>query len=135
MLKKIAHIGIAVKDLEATAKLYSDIFSLSAHGKETMSDLNAIFFKVGESEIELLQSTIADGLIAKYINKKGEGVHHIAYYIDNLEQALESLKDKGFELIDKVPRKGANNTRVAFLNPKSCYGVLIELIEDLNKTE
>jgi len=129
MLKKIAHIGIAVKDLEATAKLYSDIFSLAPHSNEYLNDLNAIFFNVGECEIELLQSTVPNGVISKFINKKGEGVHHIAYYVDDLDQALELIKNRGAELIDKVPRKGANNTRIAFINPKSCHGVLIELIE------
>jgi methylmalonyl-CoA/ethylmalonyl-CoA epimerase len=129
MIKKIEHIGVAVKDLEKTEKFYSEILSLDVSDGGTYGDLKVSFLPVGDVRIELLQSTMPNGLIAKFIDKKGEGVHHIAYEVDNINKALEDLQAKGVELIDKQPRIGAHNSKVAFINPKSSYGILVELVE------
>ncbi len=133
MIKKIAHIGVAVKDLEKTEKFYSEILSLDISDRETQGELKASFLPVGDTRIELLQSMTPNGVIAKFIEKKGEGVHHIAYEVDDINKALADLQAKGVELIDKQPRKGAHNSKVAFVNPKSSYGILVELVEPEKK--
>jgi len=119
---KIDHLGIAVN---------SDILGLEFEGTETVQEqkVTTAFFPVGDSEVELLESTAPDGPIAKYLEKRGEGIQHIAFRVDNLDQALAELKDKGIRLIDEKPRRGAGGAKIAFLHPKSTHGVLIELSE------
>ena len=128
---KVDHIGIAVNNIEDVKKLYSDILGIPHLGNETVAEqkVTTAFFPVGESEIELLESTAPDGPIAKFIETRGQGLQHIAFRVDNLEQALEELKAKGVRLIDEKPRKGAGGAKIAFLHPKSTFGVLVELSE------
>jgi methylmalonyl-CoA/ethylmalonyl-CoA epimerase len=128
---KVDHIGIAVNNIEEVKKLYSDILGIAHVGSETVAEqkVTTAFFPVGESELELLESTAPDGPIAKFIESRGQGIQHIAFRVDNIEQALEELKAKGVRLIDEKPRKGAGGAKIAFLHPKSTYGVLVELSE------
>ena len=128
---KIDHLGIAVDSIEQAKKLFHDILGLKFEGAETVQEqkVTTAFFPVGDSEVELLESTAPDGPIAKYLEKRGEGIQHIAFRVDNLEEALAELKDKGIRLIDEKPRKGAGGAKIAFLHPKSTHGVLIELSE------
>ena len=128
---KIDHLGIAVDSIEQAKKLFHDILGLKFEGTETVQEqkVTTAFFPVGDSEVELLESTAPDGPIAKYLEKRGEGIQHIAFRVDNLEEALAELKDKGIRLIDEKPRKGAGGAKIAFLHPKSTHGVLIELSE------
>ena len=129
MIHKIAHIGVAVKNLEEVEKLYSQVLGLPIVGREVHPDNRVSFIPLGDTAIELLQSVKPDGAIARHIEKRGEGIHHIALEVDNIEKALEELKAKGLVLIDQKPRKGAHNSRIAFLHPKNTYGVLLELVE------
>jgi methylmalonyl-CoA/ethylmalonyl-CoA epimerase len=128
---KIDHLGIAVNSIEEAKKLFQDILGLKFEGTETVQEqkVTTAFFPVGDSEVELLESTAPDGPIAKYLEKRGEGIQHIAFRVDNLEEALAELKEKGIRLIDEKPRKGAGGAKIAFLHPKSTHGVLIELSE------
>ena len=128
---KIDHLGIAVKSIEEAKKLFHDILGLEFEGTETVQEqkVTTAFFPVGDSEVELLESTDPDGPIAKYLEKRGEGIQHIAFRVDNLEEALARLEDKGIRLIDEKPRRGAGGAKIAFLHPKSTHGVLIELSE------
>lgn len=128
---KVDHIGIAVQSIAETKKLYQDLLRLEHAGNETVAEqkVTTAFFPVGDTEVELLESTAADGPIAKYLEKRGEGVQHIAFRVENIEEALIELKAKGIRLIDEQPRKGAGGAKIAFLHPKSTYGVLIELCE------
>jgi len=131
VIKKIDHIGIAVKDLEAALKLYEEVLGLKSVGTEVVEEqkVKVAFLPTGDSEVELLESTSPDGPIAKFIAKNGEGIQHIAFRVDNLEQKLAELKEKGIRLIDEKPRYGAGGAKIAFLHPKSTFGVLIELSE------
>lgn len=128
---KIDHIGIAVKSIDETKKLYHDLLGLVHAGNETVQEqkVTTAFFPVGDTEVELLESTSPDGPIAKYLEKRGEGVQHIAFRVDNIEEALAELKAKGIQLIDEKPRKGAGGAQIAFLHPKSTHGVLVELCQ------
>ncbi|MFP3871168.1 MAG: methylmalonyl-CoA epimerase [Syntrophobacteria bacterium] len=128
---KIDHLGIAVHSIDEAKKLFQDILGLEFAGSETVEEqkVTTAFFPVGESEVELLESTAPDGPVAKYLEKKGEGIQHIAFRVENLEEALEELKAKGIRLIDEKPRHGAGGARIAFLHPKATCGVLIELTE------
>jgi methylmalonyl-CoA/ethylmalonyl-CoA epimerase len=128
---KIDHLGIAVNSIEEAKKLFHDILGLKFEGTETVQEqkVTTAFFPVGDSEVELLESTAPDGPIAKYLEKRGEGIQHIAFRVDNLEEALAELKARGIRLIDEKPRKGAGGAKIAFLHPKSTHGVLIELSE------
>jgi methylmalonyl-CoA/ethylmalonyl-CoA epimerase len=128
---KIDHLGIAVNSIEEARKLFHDILGLQFEGTETVQEqkVTTAFFPVGDSEVELLESTAPDGPIAKYLEKRGEGIQHIAFRVENLEEALAELKEKGIKLIDEKPRKGAGGAKIAFLHPKSTHGVLIELSE------
>ena len=128
---KVDHIGIAVQSIAETKKLYQDLLGLEHAGNETVAEqkVTTAFFPVGDTEVELLESTAADGPIAKYLEKRGEGVQHIAFRVENIEEALTELKAKGIRLIDEQPRKGAGGAKIAFLHPKSTYGVLVELCE------
>jgi len=128
---KIDHLGVAVKHIDQAKKFWSDALGLAFDGAETIEEqkVTTAFFPVGESEVELLESTAPDGPVARHIEKKGEGIQHIAFRVENIDQALEELKAKGIQLIDQTPRKGAGGARIAFLHPKSTGGVLVELCE------
>jgi len=130
MAIKIDHIGIAVNSIEEALKLYTDVLGLEVSGMETVEEqkVKTAIIPVGESKIELLEPTSPDGVIAKYIEKRGEGMHHLALGVDNIKQALETLKEKGVPLIDEKPRKGVENTNIAFLHPKGTK-ILLELVE------
>jgi len=127
---QIDHIGIAVRNLAESAKLY-DLLGILSTGVEEVSEqkVKVCFYPVGESEIELLESTAPDGPIAKYIEKNGEGLQHLALRVDNLEAALAELKAKGVRLIDEQPRYGAGGAKIAFVHPKATGGILLELSE------
>lgn len=130
---KIDHLGIAVNSIDDGKNFFSDILGLEFEGTETVAEqkVTTAFFPVGDSEVELLESTAPDGPVAKYIEKKGEGIQHIAFRVENIEEALSELKEKGVRLIDEKPRKGAGGAKIAFLHPKSTHGVLVELCERL----
>ncbi|MCU0452242.1 MAG: methylmalonyl-CoA epimerase [Bacteroidetes bacterium] len=127
----IEHIGIAVKDLAAAIKFYEEVLGLKCYGIEEVADqkVKTAFFRVGGTKIELLESTAPDGPIRKFIEKKGEGVHHVAFAVDDLKDALDHAAAKGIQLIDAAPRQGAEGLNIAFLHPKSTMGVLTELCE------
>ena len=131
MVKKIDHIGIAVKSIEEVKHLFENIFNLKIIGEEIIEEqkVKVAFIPLGDSELELLESTLPDGPIARFIEKKGEGIQHIAFKVDNLERILSELKEKGIRLIDEKPRYGAGRAKIAFLHPKSTNGILIELCE------
>jgi methylmalonyl-CoA/ethylmalonyl-CoA epimerase len=128
----IEHIGIAVTDLQAAIATFEKILGQPCLSIEEVPDqkVKTAFFKVGETKIELLQSTDPDGPIGKFIEKKGEGIHHIAFAVDGIENTLAAARDSGIRLIDESPRKGAEGLDIAFLHPKSTNSVLIELCED-----
>jgi len=128
---KIEHIGIAVNSIDEGKSFWSDILGLGFKGKETVEaqKVTTGFFPVGQSELELLESTSPDGPIAKFLEKKGQGIQHIAFQVENVEEALAELKEKGIKLIDEKPRKGAGGAMIAFLHPKATMGVLVELCE------
>jgi methylmalonyl-CoA/ethylmalonyl-CoA epimerase len=127
----IEHIGIAVKNLEGSIKYYEDILGLKCYSIEEVKDqkVRTAFFMVGQTKLELLESTDPEGSIGKFIEKKGEGIHHLAFAVDGLESALAEAGSKGVQLIDKAPRKGAEGLDIAFLHPKSTIGVLTEFCE------
>ncbi len=131
MTKKINHIGIAVKSLEASIPFYRDMMGMEFEGTEEVAEqkVKVAFLVVGESRIELLEPTSEDSPVAKFLEKNGEGVHHMAYQVENLEATLADLKAKGVRLIDEVPRSGAHGSRIAFLHPKATGSVLTELCE------
>jgi len=128
---KVDHIGIAVKSISEALKLYEEVLGIKCEGVEEVSEqkVKTAFLPIGDTEIELLESTSPDGPVAKFIEKRGEGIHHIAFRVENIEEALRELKEKGIALIDEKPRKGAGGARIAFLHPKSTSGVLIEICE------
>ncbi len=128
---KIDHLGVAVNSIGEGKKFWTDILGLHFQGAETVEEqkVTTAFFPVGESEVELLESTSPDGPIAKYLEKKGEGIQHIAFRVENIDAALAELKSKGIRLIDEKPRAGAGGARIAFLHPKSTGGILVELCE------
>ena len=131
MIEKVDHIGIAVSNLDEALKVYSEAFGLKVGGTEIVEDqkVRIAFIKVGESRIELLESTDPEGPIAKHIEKRGEGIQHIALGVSDIEGTLQSLKEKGVRLIDETPRIGAGGAKIAFLHPKATKGVLLELCE------
>lgn len=132
-MNKIEHIGIAVKDIKKSNDLFSRLFG-KAHYKieEVASEgVNTSFFQVGENKIELLEATNPDSPIAKFIEKRGEGIHHIAFDVDDIEAEILRLQGEGFTVLNKTPKKGADNKLVAFLHPKSTNGVLVELCQDI----
>ncbi|MCD2258317.1 methylmalonyl-CoA epimerase [Psychroserpens luteolus] len=133
-MKKIEHIGIAVKDLEASNTLFAKLFGKKHYKIEAVESEGVMtsFFKAGPNKIELLQATNADSPIAKFIEKKGEGIHHIAFAVKDIEKEIERLKDEGFKMIHEKPKKGADNKLIAFLHPKATNGVLIELCQDID---
>ncbi|MFW6327129.1 MAG: methylmalonyl-CoA epimerase [Bacteroidota bacterium] len=127
----IEHIGIAVKSLDEAIPFYEKVFGLECYAVEEVADqkVKTAFFRVGETKIELLESTDAEGPIGKFLEKKGEGVHHLAFAVDGLDNKLKAAEEAGVRLIDKQPRKGAEGLNIAFLHPKSTFGVLTELCE------
>ncbi len=135
-LSHIEHIGIAVSNLEDSIRYYEDVLGLKCYAIEEVKDqkVKTAFFMIGQTKIELLESTDPEGPIGKFIEKKGQGVHHIAFAVDGIENALTKLEEKGVQLIDKSPRKGAEGLDIAFLHPKSTHGVLMELCENKNKS-
>ena len=131
MIEKIDHIGIAVKSIKETSELLSNILGLKVAGEEIVEEqkVKVAFLPLGDSELELLESTSAEGPIARFIEKKGEGIQHIAFRVNNIEEILEKLKKGGVRLIDEKPRYGAGGAKIAFLHPKSTNGILVELCE------
>jgi len=130
-MMKIDHIGIAVKSISAALKVYEEAVGLKLAGYDEVDDqgVRVAMLDIGESRIELLEPTRPDSPVEKFMNKRGEGIHHIAVRVDNIEQALERLKTAGIRLIDEKPKRGAHNTRIAFIHPASTHGVLMELVE------
>ncbi len=128
---KIDHIGIAVKNLEESLVFYRDVLGLDVEGVEEVADqkVKVAFLPIGDTEVELLESTSEDGPIAKFIEKNGEGVQHIAFRVDNIEEAIAYMKEKGLRMIDESPRYGAGGAKIAFVHPKSSNRVLVELSE------
>jgi len=131
VLKKISHIGIAVKSLEVSIPFYRDVLGMPFEGTEVVAEqkVKVAFLGVGESRIELLEATDPESPVAKFIEKNGEGVHHVAYEVADLSAALATLKAQGVRLIDETPRGGAHGTQIAFLHPKASGGVLTELCQ------
>lgn len=128
---KVEHIGIAVKENDAAKKLFGDILGLRYNKSETIAEqkVNTTFFDVGDTDVELLEATSPESTVAKFIQKKGEGIQHIAFLVENIEESLAELKANGIQLIDEKHRRGAGGAKVAFLHPRSTFGVLIELVE------
>lgn len=128
-ISHIEHIGIAVKNLEAAIPYYENILGLKCYSIEEVTDqkVKTAFFKVGQTKIELLEPTAEDSPVAAFIEKRGEGIHHIAFKVDDVEVSLREAEEKGVRLIDKAPRKGAEGLNIAFLHPKSTCSVLTEL--------
>lgn len=131
MVKKVDHIGIAVSNLEEALKFYEEVLGMNLHGTEIVEEqkVKVAFLPIGDTEIELLESTDKEGPIAKFIEKKGEGIQHIAYRVEDIEKELEEMKKKGIRLIDEKPRYGAGGAKIAFLHPQSTNGVLVELCQ------
>lgn len=127
----IEHIGIAVKNLEESIRYYENILGLKCYSIEEVKDqkVRTAFFMVGQTKLELLESTDPEGAIGKFIEKKGEGIHHLAFAVKGIENALSEMESKNVQLIDKAPRKGAEGLDIAFLHPKSTAGILTELCE------
>ena len=133
MMNKIEHIGIAVKDLNASNDLFEKLFGAPAYKSEEVASegVRTSFFMNGPNKIELLAATNAESPIAKFLEKKGEGIHHIAFDVDDIVAEIERLKGEGFVVLNETPKKGADNKIVAFLHPKSTNGVLIELCQEI----
>lgn len=136
-MKKIEHIGIAVKNLEISNDLYSKLLGTQPYKQEAVESegVNTSFFKVGNNKIELLEATKIDSPITKFIENKGEGIHHIAFLVNDIEAEIKRLSTEGFIVLNKNPKKGADNKLVAFLHPKTTNGVLIELCQEIKINE
>lgn len=132
MLDKIEHIGIAVKDANLSKELFTKLFNQAPYKEEEVESegVRTVFFETGPNKIELLEATKPESAIAKFIEKKGEGIHHIAFAVSNIEEEIERLKKEGFQFIQDIPKDGADNKRIVFLHPKSSNGVLIELCQE-----
>ena len=132
-MNKIEHIGIAVHSLEKSIPLFEKLLGTECYKtEEILSEMvNTAFFKTGESKVELLEGTEENGVINKFIAKKGEGIHHIAFAVKNIEEEIKRLKSSGFDFINDVPKKGADNKMVCFLHPKTTNGILIELCQEI----
>ncbi len=131
-MNKIEHIGIAVKDLQASIKIYEKLLNTDCYKTELVEseDVNTAFFKTGESKIELLEGTSENSVIKKYVDKNGEGMHHIAFGVTDIKAEMLRLKNEGFRLLNEEPKSGADNKLVCFIHPKDCSSVLIELVQD-----
>ncbi|MBK7096207.1 MAG: methylmalonyl-CoA epimerase [Saprospiraceae bacterium] len=134
-MKKIEHIGIAVKNLEQSELLFSRLFNILPYKKEKVESEGVItsFFEIGENKIELLSATDENSPIAKFLSKNKEGIHHIAFEVKDIHKEIERLKSEGFELINEIPKKGADNKLVCFLHPRSTNGVLVEICQEISK--
>ena len=134
-MNKIEHIGIAVKNLEASNKIFTSLFGAGPYKMEAVESegVQTSFFKVGPNKIELLEGLSNESPISKFIEKKGEGIHHIAFEVENIEEEILRLKKEGFTMIHETAKKGADNKLIAFLHPKSSNGVLIELCQEIEK--
>lgn len=132
-MNKIEHIGIAVKNIDESNDLFTKLFGKKHYKTEEVESegVKTSFFKIGENKIELLEATNSDSPIARFIEKKGEGIHHIAFDVDDIEAEIKRLKEEGFIVLNEVPKKGADNKLVAFLHPKATNGVLIELCQEI----
>jgi len=132
-MQKIEHIGIAVKDIEKSNSIFTSLFGEPPYKTEEVKSegVRTSFFKTGPNKIELLEATNADSPIARFLEKKGEGIHHIAFAVENIEKKVQELKKEGFRILNETPKKGADNKLVVFLHPKSANGVLIELCQDI----
>jgi len=133
MLTNIEHIGIAVKNLAQAEDLYSKLFNVLPYKREAVvsESVNTSFFRINQTKIELLEATDADSVINKFIEKKGEGFHHVAFEVDDILSEMERLKNEGFTLLSEKPKSGADNKLVCFLHPKSTNGILIELCQEI----
>ena len=133
MIEKIEHIGIAVKNLDEANKIYEQLLGTRPYKMETVDSegVNTSFFKTGESKVELLQATKDESAIAKFIAKKGEGIHHIAFAVNDIHKEIKRLKEAGYTIINEKPKKGADNKLVCFVHPKNTKGVLIELCQEI----
>ena len=133
MIEKIEHIGIAVKNLDKANKIYEQLLGTPPYKMETVDSegVNTSFFKTGESKVELLQATKNESTIAKFIAKKGEGIHHIAFAVNDIHKEIKRLKEAGYTIINENPKKGADNKLVCFVHPKNTKGVLIELCQEI----
>jgi methylmalonyl-CoA/ethylmalonyl-CoA epimerase len=135
-MKKVEHLGIAVKNLEKASLLYTRLFNALPYKEETVESeqVRTMFYQIGETKLELLESLSTDSPIAKFIDKKGEGLHHIAFEVDDINQEMARLKVEGFHLLSMEPKLGADNKLVAFIHPKSAGGLLIELCQEIKKS-
>ena len=133
-MKKVEHIGIAVKSLSDSIPLYEKLLNISCYKIEKVESekVTTAFFQKGETKIELLECQEVDGVISKFIDKKGEGIHHIAFEVDDLASEIDRLKKEGFTILDETPKKGADNKLICFVHPKSSNGVLIELCQTIS---
>lgn len=131
-MKRIEHLGIAVSDLETSEQIFTDVLGTPPYKREEVESEGVItsFFKVGENKIELLQATHPGSPIAKFIEKKGEGIHHVAFAVDDIKAEIKRLMDKGYQMIHETPKDGADGKRIAFLHPKASNKVLVELCAD-----
>ena len=134
---KVEHIGIAVKDLKNSNELFSKLFNQQPYKIEAVASENVStsFFQVGETKIELLEATHPDSAIAKFIEKRGEGIHHIAFEVSDIEAEITRLKNEGFTILNDTPKNGADNKRIVFLHPKTTNGVLVELCEEIKQSQ
>jgi len=130
---KVEHIGIAVKNIEQANKLFSSLFNTTPYKQEEVESEGVItsFFQTGESKVELLEATREDAAIAKFIEKRGEGMHHVAFEVEDIEAEMKRLANQGFRLLNQSPKKGADNKLVCFLHPKDSHGVLVELCQSI----
>ena len=135
MLTNVEHIGIAVRDLTASNALFTSLLNIAPYKSEAVEAEGVLtsFFQVNKTKVELLEATNPDSPIARFLEKKGEGIHHIAFAVDNIEAEMERLKNDGFTLLNEVPKRGADNKLVCFLHPKTTNGVLIELCQEIKE--
>lgn len=134
MFRNVEHIGIAVKDLAQAEEMYSRLFNILPYKRETVASesVSTSFFQINQTKIELLESTSDDGVIAKFIERRGEGFHHMAYEVDDIVAEMARLKEEGFILLNETPKRGADNKLVCFLHPKTTNGLLIELCQEIS---
>ncbi len=132
-MRKIEHLGIAVKSLETSVPLFEKLLNTDCYKTESVESegVNTAFFQMGDSKIELLEATNTDSAIHKYLEKRGEGIHHIAYDVENIHAEMKRLSDEGFIILNETPKKGADNKLVCFLHPKSTNGILVELCQEI----
>lgn len=133
MIKRLEHIGIAIKDMETSNALFERLLGVPPYKEEEVASehVKTSFFKTGESKIELLEATAPESAIAKYLEKRGEGIHHIAFEVEDIHAEMERMRQEGFRLLNEQPKKGADNKLVCFIHPKSANGVLVELCQEI----